>query len=287
LRACSHGTPVVAANVQDGPVPPGVPWEQARNERPVEPSCTHADVQGCVVVRGSGPHIHLIGDSHAKTLLDLFTRMAEEHDLTFSATMVGACPWQRGLLYVDNELRTDRCVDQQADWYERVLPALHPDIVVLFQRGLDDPAFPRKMESLDPGLTGLDQATLLRRTAESTLDELVADHYRTVILEPLPIAPFDPTACLSGAATLGACSFRANDHPTPIEVVYRYASLTRRNVWSIDMDRLACPDLPICMPMVGGQITRRDSHHLTLAFAKSLAPGLFEELQRAGVFSGV
>jgi peptidoglycan/LPS O-acetylase OafA/YrhL len=283
----SAPAPVVDPGVADEPVPPDVPWEEAHDERPVAPNCTDADVERCVVARGAGPHIHLIGDSHAMTLLDLFTRMAEEHDFTFSATVVGSCPWQRGLGYTDSDVLADRCADQQVDWYERVLPELRPDVVVLFERGLDDPAYPRTMQALDPRFADLDQAELARRTSDETLDELSAAGYRTVILEPIPMATFDPTACLSGATTIGACAFRTDEQPNPSEVFFREALPTRPQLWSVDIDRLVCPDLPTCMPMVGGEITRRDRHHLTLGFAEALAPSLYERMKQAGVFDGL
>jgi peptidoglycan/LPS O-acetylase OafA/YrhL len=283
----SASSPIVDPGVRDEPVPPDVGWEEAHDERPVAPSCTDADVERCVVVRGAGPHIHLIGDSHAMTLLDLFTRMAEERGFTFSATVVGSCPWQRGLGYTDSEALADRCADQQVDWYERVLPALQPDVVVLFERGLDDPAYPRLLQATDADFAELDQSELVRRTSESTLDELTDAGYRTVVLEPIPIAPFDPTACLSGASTLGTCAFRANDEPNASEVLFRQAPRSRPQLWSLDIDHLVCPDLPTCIPMVGDEIARRDKHHLTLAYAKALAPGLFDVMRRAGVFDGL
>jgi len=277
---------VVGPGVEDGPVPADVAWQAAHDERPVAPNCTSADIEACVVVHGSGLHIHLIGDSHAMTTIGLFTRLAKEHDFTFSATMVGSCPWQRGLGYTDSDVLAARCAGQQVDWYDRVLPALHPDVVVLFERGLDDPAYPRTMQALDPRFADLDQATLVRRASQATLDQLTAAKYRTVILEPIPIATFDPTSCLSGAKMLGECAFRANDRPNRSEILFRRASRSRHQLWSVDIDRLVCPDLPTCMPMVKGQITRRDTHHLTLGFAESLAPRLFDLLERAGVFDG-
>jgi peptidoglycan/LPS O-acetylase OafA/YrhL len=283
----SASAPLVPPGVEDGPVPADVGWEEAHDERPVAPDCTDADVERCVLVRGTGPHIHLIGDSHALTLLDLFTRMAEEHDFTFSATTVGSCPWQRGLGYTDSDVLADRCADQQVDWYERVLPELRPDVVVLFQRALDDPVYPRRMQAIDAEFAGLDQDELLRRTSDATLDRLAATGVRTVVLEPIPIAPVDPTACLSGADTLVACAFQANERPHPSELFLRRAAQSRPQMWPVDIDRLVCPDLPTCMPMVGGEITRRDKHHLTLAFAASLAPGLFDLLRGAGVLNGL
>ena len=46
------------------------------------------------------------------------------------------------------------------------------------------------------------------------------------------------------------------------------------NVWSVDLDHLVCPFLPICDPIVNNQIVKWDPTHLTVKFAQSIAPQL-------------
>ena len=285
--AVAYATPTLADGATDAPVPADVPWEMAQTDTPVEPVCLDRPASDCIVVPGNGLRIHLVGDSHAKTLLPLFQQLAEDRGYQFSATVTGACPWQAGLMYVDNEDRSGRCEAMQPDWYDRVIPDLDPDIVVVFSRAWDDPAFPRKMTSTDGELADLSRNELVRVTTERTIDRLVQDGRKVVILEPIPIAPkVDPTACLSSAVMLSTCAFQANSASLPTEDIERYADLRSPSVWSIDIDRLACPDLPTCMPMVDGMVVRRDRHHLTGTYTRSLSSQMGALLDQAGVLTG-
>jgi hypothetical protein len=54
-------------------------------------------------------------------------------------------------------------------------------------------------------------------------------------------------------------------------------------VWSLDIDRLVCPDLPRCEVVVDGLITRRDRTHLTGTFSAHLAPSFGALLDEEGV----
>ena len=40
------------------------------------------DPEACTVAEGSGPHVLLLGDSQAQSLVPMFERLAEEQDLT-------------------------------------------------------------------------------------------------------------------------------------------------------------------------------------------------------------
>jgi hypothetical protein len=273
-----------AVPAADRPVPADIPWQAATVDRPVEPDCFGTDVQRCIVVRGRGLRVHLVGDSHAITLLPLFERLARERGWRFSATVVGACPWQQGLEYRDNERRTVRCRAVQPDWYRRVIPALDPDVVVVINRAYDDPAFPRPIESMDDGAARRTETEMIRRATDRTVHGLVAAHRRVVILEPLPIARgFNPTACLSGARLVGDCAFRPTPGLRPTERIDRAVARRYAGVASVDLDRAACPDLPICLPVVDGIVVRRDPHHLTGTFARHIARPVGRLLDATGL----
>ena len=64
--------------------------------------------------------------------------------------------------------------------------------------------------------------------------------------------------------------------------------LADRRPWlhPVDIDRLTCPMLPICDPVVGGVAAWQDGIHLTEDYATSLADGLYGALAGAGVFEG-
>ncbi len=265
------------------PVPANLDWQAAVTDVPVEPDCIHKDVTDCILVEGEGLRIHLVGDSHAKTLIPLFEKLAEEHDWTFSATVIGGCPWQEGMLYVDNELRTERCKEQQTDWYDRIIPELDPDIVFLFHRAYRDPAFGREMSRFDGPVEDMSQAEFISIMSEQTVDDLVEEGRRVVIIEPIPVSSNDPTECLSGATYLEDCAFEATIGYPKSEDTYGYLDTRSESVLSLDIDTIVCPDFPTCLPMVDDLIVRRDRHHLTGTFSEHIANDVYDLLDASGI----
>jgi hypothetical protein len=133
-----------------------------------------------------------------------------------------------------------------------------------------------------PGSDGYESA--LTHTSAASLDALRAAGRRLVIVEPIPIATKDddPINCLSSATKVDDCIYQANTHSTPLEDFYRRAQVPG-SVWSVDLDRLVCPRLPTCDPVVDGLIVKRDSNHITGAFAAHIADGVGQLLRRDGV----
>jgi hypothetical protein len=79
------------------------------------------------------------------------------------------------------------------------------------------------------------------------------------------------------------CRYLVNAAPDPIERYFRQLARRDANVWSPDFDRLVCPFLPICDPVVNGQIVKWDATHLTSKFARSIAPGIDAYLKETGL----
>jgi peptidoglycan/LPS O-acetylase OafA/YrhL len=267
------------------PVPADLDWQGAQNDLAEFPPCTADDVDACTSVTGAGAHVLLIGDSHARMYIPMLTGLAEDNDLTLSTAVAPVCPWQEDLLYFR---RVDECRAQQDEWYPAIVDGLDPDVVIVAHRPIDDPTNTVRMLDGDAGEIDLYSATgvasVEARTAD-TLDELRADGRQVVILEPVPIAPKgeDPIVCLSEAAFLDECRFVTDDEPTPVEQVFRRLAEADEGVWSLDLDRQVCPYLPICDPIVGGRIVRRDDTHLTTEFARTLQAPLEELLVANGL----
>jgi hypothetical protein len=88
------------------------------------------------------------------------------------------------------------------------------------------------------------------------------------------------------------CSFTVSSHPTPLTQLDRDLAAapgppsTRgtSKVWSVDLNRLACPRYPVCDPVVNGIIVRRDHTHLTGTYARALATSLDTILRNEHVF---
>jgi hypothetical protein len=56
-----------------------------------------------------------------------------------------------------------------------------------------------------------------------------------------------------------------------MEEIYRAFARRDTGILSANFDQLVCPYLPICDPVVNGQIVKWDRQHLTVKFAESLA----------------
>jgi hypothetical protein len=168
-----------------------------------------------------------------------------------------------------------------------VIPELDPDVVVVASRDYltrrpgviyDDRDRPIQTSSPD------ELASLMADDSERSLAALEEVADRVVIVEPMPIADSDanPFDCLSESEVLEACRFVANQDVLPIESIYRDLA-DDSAVWVADFDKLACPFLPICDPVVNGRITRFDYQHLAPAYAVELADEVATYLQEAGI----
>jgi peptidoglycan/LPS O-acetylase OafA/YrhL len=271
------GTPAAAvpqgtAALSGTRVPDDLDWKGAQDDVADFPACTPDQLARCTLVSGKGPHVLLIGDSHARMLIPMFTSLARERHLSFSAAVAPVCPWQDGLQFFR---RIEECRAHQADWYPTIVDELDPDIVVLAHRTFDDPANHVRLVDEQVGeiqLGSEDALTRIRARSADTLRRLAAPGRTVVILEPLPVAPkgTDPLVCLSAATFVEECRYVTHVGPTPIESLYRELADADPQVWALDLDRQVCPYLPICDPIVDGLIVKRDETHLTTRFATTL-----------------
>ncbi len=239
--------------------------------------CFRRPVAQCTVVHGSGKSILLMGDSHAAMLLPTFVKIATDDNLTLSVSAKGLCPWQRNLYgppaaiasieaLGGTGISAKDCKAFKDDLYGRVIPALHPDIIVAMDYA---DAYPNP-----------ETATV------QSLRQLARDGRKVILVEDIPKAPFDPRACLSQAKVLEQCRYIANSSPTPLELIYRKLDAEQPGVYSADFDRLVCPFLPICDPVVNGQAVKLDQTHLTVAFAESIAPRVNAYLEQTVISTG-
>jgi peptidoglycan/LPS O-acetylase OafA/YrhL len=228
-------------------------------------SCLDAEPDQCTVVHGTGGHLLLMGDSNAQMMIPAFTKIAEENNLTLSLEVADGCPWQRGLYALTKGIR-DRCRAKKEDAYNRVIPALDPDLIILMNAG----------DSTDKGPSDPNKKPLDRATQEATvksLDELAVGDRNIVIIEPNPTPPpgVNPLSCLETAKALEDCRYIADTSPSWYELLTRKRADASDHIWSSDFDRLVCPYLPICDPVVGGIVVKWDGQHLATRFSKSLA----------------
>jgi peptidoglycan/LPS O-acetylase OafA/YrhL len=299
-RVMQHSKPSAAsASLDPGALDPeswlvGVPQaalDEIGRHRVNAMPCRQSNPQQCILVEGTGPRILLVGDSHAFHLINAFREVAREHDASLGAAIMYNCTWQRGVvpavLGAPANLR-QMCLARQAEWYDHVIPALDPDIVVLAQRPLDDPAQLFSINTtdgrlLEVGTKGYRDA--LTQASRSTVDALRRDGRKVVLIEPIPIAPraLEPLVCLEKQSHQQDCRYVTRAQSSASEVTYR-AIAESEGVWALDIDRLVCPYLPICDPIVGGVVVKIDRGHLTPLYSTRIGAPIDEALVALGVF---
>jgi hypothetical protein len=112
----------------------------------------------------------------------------------------------------------------------------------------------------------------------------VASAGKVLVVAPVPTTTIkkDPFVCLTRSRFLEDCRFVADDNGKAARVVYEGLADNTR-VYAANFDKLLCPYLPICDPVIGGTIVRKDAQHITPAFADALAPAVAAFLQRNGL----
>ena len=249
-------------------------------------ACTFDHIDGCFLHRGSGMHLHLIGDSNAMMLVPVLQALAERYDFTLSVTARLGCPWQLGLEWdPQDEVLVRNCNTAREEWYGDVLPLLQPDVVLAVHVPRDRGSRPDSFFRPGPGQEG-EIDDVVARTTGATLDRLHDLGARTLLMEPLSFGPKDPTICVSGASTVGDCAYEANAEPFPTERTYRDAADARDDVWVVDADRMACPYLPVCLPMVDGALVFQNQFHLSNQWMLDHADEWWALLVASGAFEG-
>ena len=223
----------------------------------------------------------------AAMLVPAFTAMAQQHNLTLAVTAVPGCPWQQDLYSVRVGDLGRNCPTVKDDLYARACP-LHPDLIVDMNLGYEQPD-QKVIVYVGPDgkrVPGGSPDEWIEKTTTDSLAAQLADAGKVLPIEPIPIGPTDPLSCLSQAKVVEECRFVANTQPTNLETLYRKLDTNSTRVWSLDMDKLVCPYLPICDPIVNNQVVKLDRTHLTREFAAILAPAINTYLQQNGIVPG-
>jgi len=218
-------------------------------------------------------------------LITTFEAIAKRENLTLSETVLGECPWQRGLYPAPtsahgNTTDPHACLVQKEDAYNRLIPTLKPDIVVLSNAIYENST----QRWVDAG--GRPTNVTLRQEEVATRASIAAMRApgrRFVILEPTPRGIIDPLACLAREKFVQQCRDIIPKNQTPIEPFYRALAARDHSIADINLDPLVCPFQPICDPIVNGVIVKWDPGHLTVAFAKSIAPAIDANLKARGL----
>jgi peptidoglycan/LPS O-acetylase OafA/YrhL len=251
-------------------------------------NCFGGPAEQCIFVHGSGPRILLIGDSHALALVPAFAALGRRRDLTVAIASYPSCPWPRGIVEAPPQAPTgltQRCEAQQNYWYNRLVPQLDPDVIVLVEHAVDDhhgaPALRANGVLIRPFTPAFRNA--VQAAERDAVEQLATGGRKVVIYEPLPLTPnaLNPLTCLSQKPFLDSCRYVAS--PTTPNERFLRSLADGKQVFTVDIDRLVCPSLPICDPIVHGVVVKRDAQHITAAYSKTLAGPIGDVLAADGI----
>jgi hypothetical protein len=247
-------------------------------------TCALKPVNSCVLVKGTGRKMLLFGDSHAWAMTPLFAAIARRENLNLFVSLDADCPWQHRLY---TKFFFGGCRGWKEDLYNRVIPRLDPDIIVVMNVAFGSPGrYPSFVNAEKKGVG----FGVVADATKSSFRALLSGGRDVVIIEPipLPIPPnqdFQPLTCLASASVLEQCRYQARPTPTRLELLYRRIAKEDPNVRSLDLDKAVCPLFPTCDPIVNGQIVKWDPSHLTIPFAQSLAPQVDTYLKSVGILA--
>lgn len=275
--------PAAEPDVRKAKVPDSVDWKAVEDDTGEEHSCTAENPRDCILHEGSGPHILVIGDSHARMLSRMFTTLAEEHDFTLSMNAVAGCPWQENLKNLQSpKARQQQCTQARVGWYDKVLPELDPDLVIVTSSPRDDEKhWKSRLTERDGHHDKLHRAIL--RSTKQTLRKIdkVAD--RTLMVETIVAAEkFNPTDCLARTGKPEECAVAISGKNRPTDGFYLTAAAEHENFYTVNLNPAFCPTAPVCPPVYKGQIVWRDAHHLTAHFAEKRRDAAWKLIKDSG-----
>lgn len=290
-RSSGRSTAPVAAGTgiaSGSAVDPG--WQEAWWDTFQPEECRESGSVPCELTTSGSRTALFVGDSHARMQTPMLIEIAEAHDIHLYGSYLELCPWPWGVRL--NVVGDDGCFDQQDRIFGQVVPELDPDVVFLSSLALDDGMQPYAAIDREGGMIRPAETERLTETFERAVHDVVAslteDGREVVMFEPVPIAPEDqdPLACLSKAKLIEECRFVTTVRPGIQERVMRdVADASAGSVASIDTDRLVCPFLPICDPVIDGLPVWRDNNHVTVSFWKHRRPEVERLLTDAGVLT--
>jgi peptidoglycan/LPS O-acetylase OafA/YrhL len=265
-------------------LPDDVDWKEVEEDKGDEHTCDAGSPQDCVVVEGGGPHVMVIGDSHARMMSGMFEKIARENGFTLSMNVLAGCPWQENLKNLQSgKERTENCEAARVGWYDEVLPEVDPDVVILAGFPRDGGKWEKKLAQRDGA--GLPLQRAVKRATNRTLRKIDAVADRTLLIESVAVPQsFEPNECLTSSADPADCAYPAPTENRPTDGFYLAAAAAQDDVVTVNLNPAFCPTSPVCQSVFDGTVVYTDREHLTATYAEQRWKQAWKLLRRSGVF---
>ncbi|MET0838444.1 MAG: acyltransferase family protein [Marmoricola sp.] len=225
--------------------------------------------------RDGVPHVAVVGDSHARVLMTTVERLVEEGKVTADQFVASACPWSTKPPASKSPFGPG-CSEFRSKFYPY----------------LEDHA-----TEYDAILT-----TARLTTLSGTQEELVegmSEAWQQVTRKDVPVVVVrdnptakdgdgNPQACLSTVPVSQAneeCSLDRGERLDGWFDALSAAASRTPGAEVVDLTPFYC-DEDTCPVVVGGVNVYRDNNHLTVTYARTLAPYLFRAIKATGALRG-
>jgi hypothetical protein len=281
-----------ASRQLEDPVPADLDYRELNGDRGHDETwCRPSAPEDCLVVDNDGPHVVVVGDSHARMLSRAFTTLAEEEGFRLSMSVVSSCPWQDGLynLKVGPEAQ-QVCLEARRGFYERTLRRMDAEVVILANFPRSDERWEGKIGSYagDEGPLHEMQRDAVQRTVGRIND---AGASAVMVKSILGTGSweedgFDPLDCLARAKRQADCAVAPPLGRPVADALYENAAIGNDRAATVDINPFICPDAPACRPIIDGVVVWRDDRHLTARIATHLRREIWHAVRDTGVLDG-
>lgn len=242
--------------------------------------CRTADDPECIVARGDGPTVALIGDSHSRMLSPALRQLADEHDWTLVLNMIPGCPWQPGVANVrfKGAQKLD-CPGVRQDFWDDVVPALNADLIIAVSQ--DRPlSGETQLAATAPDTSVFDG--MLNGT-EYAAEQAAEAGSELVIVEAMQTASFDPLTCLAESERVEQCRVPVFSTIPGIDAITATVAGTMPDrVHAVSVNPIMCPQAPVCDAVDDGQPVWRDSRHYNPTVFSAHRDQVYRLLQSTG-----
>jgi len=234
------------------------------------PGVTNTDFTGCdfgKVDDPSVPHVVVVGDSHAQALLPALVPLAEEGKISITARIKGSCSWTRDPMDHYDKARVDSCQVWKGK-LQKWLVEQAPHIDLLMTTGY------AKFNSGTPA----EQVASM----QAVWKPIAALGVPIVAVRDNPRHSESPLDCLARVKDLqpDSCATKEKDVLSHFDA-FQATSGTVKGSKLLDLTKWYCQD-GTCPAVIGGVTVYRDVTHLTVTYAKTMAPYVYRELVDLG-----
>ncbi len=213
------------------------------------------------------PHVVLVGDSHARALLPALDELASQGKISVTGQIKGSCSWTRDPIKHPDQVRVDSCEAWKAKlepWLVEQAPSTDLIITTGYAR-------------FNSG-THEEQVASMQAAWKPLADLGV----HIVAVRDNPRLAKDPLDCLARIDTVEpeSCASREKDVLDTFDAFQATAGTVPGSTL-LDLTDFYCRD-GTCPAVIGGVTVYRDISHLTVTYAKTLAPYVYRGLIEIG-----